>query len=139
MGCDLYRISVIICLELCYIFRNFCGIIADFAKQFCSLSKIQHLREGERCNAFDEEVRYKDIKVEKFQIQQSSQGSKCPKTKLPKFDGDELEFPEFIMKNTTLVTNANFLEKTELDKLSDAANLQQAWDIIKCVLKKVFF
>ena len=30
---------------------------------------------------------------------------------VPKFDGDELEFPEFIMKNTSLVTNANFLEK----------------------------
>ena len=44
---------------------------------------------------------------------------------VPKFDGDELDFPEFIRKNTTLVTNANLPEESKLDKLSYATSFKR--------------
>ena len=64
------------------------------------------------------------------------------KTKPPKFDGDDCEFPEFRRKWTSLVTNANFPEETEIDKLRDSipkeakamlygvTKLSEAWDIL---------
>ena len=41
------------------------------------------------------------------------------KTKPPKFNGEDIEFPEFQRKWTSLVTKANLSEETELDKLRD--------------------
>ena len=41
------------------------------------------------------------------------------KTKPPKFNGEDIEFPEFQRKWTSLVTKANLPEETELDKLRD--------------------
>ena len=42
------------------------------------------------------------------------------KTKPPKFNGEDIEFPEFKRKWTSLVTKANLPVETELDKLKDA-------------------
>ena len=64
------------------------------------------------------------------------------KTKPPKFDGDELDFPEFKRKWSAQVSKANLHEETELDKLRDAiprdandqlygvVKLEEAWTIL---------
>ena len=71
------------------------------------------------------------------------------KTKPPKVDGDDCEFPEFRRKWTSLVTNANFPEETEIDKLRDSipkeakamlygvTKLSEAWDIMVKIGQKV--
>lgn len=63
-------------------------------------------------------------------------------TKPPRFDGDDLEFPEFMRKWDSQVTKANLPEETELDKLRDAiprdakeqlygvTKLEEAWNIL---------
>ena len=65
------------------------------------------------------------------------------KTKPPKFNGDELEFPEFKRKWLSQVNKANLPEETELDKLRDAVPkdakdqlygvtaLSNAWEILE--------
>ena len=64
------------------------------------------------------------------------------KTKLPKFNGDDLEFGEFKRKWDAQVHKANLPEKSELDKLKDAVpkdakdqlygveKLDEAWEIL---------
>ena len=64
------------------------------------------------------------------------------KTRPPKFNGDELEFPEFLRKWQSQVNKANLPEETELDKLRDnipkdakdqiygITKLDEAWQIL---------
>ena len=64
------------------------------------------------------------------------------KTKPPKFNGDDLEYPEFKRKWSSQVSKANLPEETELDKLRDAiptdakdqlygvTKLEEAWTIL---------
>ena len=64
------------------------------------------------------------------------------KTKPPRFNGDNLEFPEFQRKWESQVNKANLPEETELDKLRDAlpkdakdqlygvTKLDEAWKIL---------
>ena len=65
------------------------------------------------------------------------------KTRPPKFNGDDVEFPEFFRKWNSQVHKANLPEETELDKLRDAipktakdqlygvTKLDEAWNILK--------
>jgi len=64
------------------------------------------------------------------------------KTKPPRFDGSELEFPEFQRKWKAQVNKAGLPEETELDKLRDSllkqgkdmlygvTTLEEAWKIL---------